>query len=65
MQLSGVQSADSSMESIALRVHVECRKDQQADIEVIKHYALRHAMKALQHELTLAQAKASARSMRW
>jgi hypothetical protein len=65
LALSGIQDADSSVESITLRVLIEYRKDQQNDIEMIKHLALRQAMKVLQHEITLSQAKANARAVRW
>jgi hypothetical protein len=34
-------------------------------IEMLKHHALRQAMKALQHEISLSQAKANARGVRW
>lgn len=65
LSLSGIQDSDSSVESITLRVHIEYRKDMQADIEMIKHLALRQAMKALQHEITLSQARANAKAVRW
>jgi hypothetical protein len=65
LTLSGVQDADASVESITLRVLIEYRKDQQNDIEMIKHHALRQAMKVLQHEISLSQAKANAKAVRW
>ncbi len=65
MQISGVLSMDSSVEGIDLRVHIEYRKDQAADIEILKLQALRQAMKVLQHEVSVSQSRASAKSLRW
>lgn len=65
MVLSGIQDTDASMETLNLRVHIEYRKDQPNDIEMIKHHALRQAMRAIQHEITLCQTKANAKAVRW
>ena len=63
--LSGTQDQQASMENISLRVLIDYRKDQPVDLEMIKHHALRQAMKALQHEVALSQAKAKTRGLHW
>jgi hypothetical protein len=56
--LSGAPAVDSNLESLALRVHIEYREQQQKDIDVLMQDALQQAMKAIQHEITLCLAKA-------
>jgi hypothetical protein len=58
--LSGTPDYDASLESLALRVHIEYREKHQKDIEVLMYDALHQAMQAIQHEITLCQARVEA-----
>lgn len=60
--LSGTPIYDASLESLAIRVHIEYGDKRQKDIEVLMQDALHEAMRAIQHEINLCQAKIAASS---
>ncbi len=62
--MSGMHDVQASVESLSFRVHIDYDKQRQNDIELIMLLALRQAMKALQHELVLSQAKADTRPVK-
>lgn len=55
--LSGTPDYEASVESLALQVRIEYGNREQREIDVLIHDALLQAMRALQHEIKLCEAK--------
>lgn len=60
MLLSGTPDYDTSVESLALQVRIEYGNRPQKEIEVLMRDALYQALRAIQHEITLCEAKIKA-----
>ncbi len=58
VMLSGTPDYEASVESLALQVRIEYGDRQQKEIEVLMRDALIQAMRAIQHEINLCDAKA-------
>lgn len=56
--LSGTPDYETSVESLALQVRIDYGSRQQREIDVLMHDALLQAMRALQHEIDICEAKA-------
>ena len=56
--LSGTPDYDASVESLALQVRIEYGRGQQGEIDVMMRDALHQALKVIQHELDLCEARA-------
>ena len=55
--LSGSPDYDSSVESLALQVRVDYGGRQQREIDVLIHDALHQALRVIQHEIDLCEAR--------
>jgi hypothetical protein len=56
--LSGTPDYEASIESLALQVRIEYGDRQQKEIDVLMHDALTQALRAIQHEINLVEARA-------
>ena len=56
--LAGAADFETSIENLSLQVRIEYGNRRQREIDVLIHDALTQAMRAIQHELDLCEAKA-------
>jgi hypothetical protein len=57
--LSGTPDYEASVESLALQVRIEYGSGQQKEIDVLMHDALHQALKVIQHEIDLCEARSA------
>lgn len=60
VMLSGTPDYDTSVESIALKVHVDYGNRPSKEIDVLLRAALHQALRAIQHEIDLCDAQNAA-----